>query len=589
MRLSLHISRIAFMVAVVGGMVSCDRSATKPPSQSVVKSAEASAEVTEEEWSLEEADRKYLWDLEHHSNVLVKHGFGVVVQALQDQDAERLTSVFASEFTGHVVDQATEVTFEEEALVANRQQQPAEMRSVNAVALVAVLLEKRRIFSSVPKVRFDVKVIVPQNRHDLEAAWDATCVMRMSGEAQPNQPTELSMVFTMTHERPTKERMEQPGWIHECAINQIAMSQASHPLFREVEYNINRDPLFDNWRTEDGKSQNTGGIYACDFNRDGCVDLFVTDINPAGTALYRGLPEGGFEDVTAAVRLTAVRKALPEINAAFVDLDGDGWEDLVFATGVIFRNSNGQKFLNVTPQSNLRLHTKGVPSSSISVADFDRDGKMDLYVARRGGLPTSWLEDTKENPETNLLLRNTGNFSFENVTGRSGTGGDARSTFTSLWLNANKDLWPDLYVINEFGDGALYINEAGVRFRQIDVDPATDDFGSMGATCGDIDNDGNIDLYNASMYSKAGSRVTANLPSGVYPADVNAKLKRLISGSEFYQNEGSLKFTAHGEDYQLHDVGWAWGPTLADFNNDGWLDLFATAGYMSRDRAKPDG
>ena len=67
------------------------------------------------------------------------------------------------------------------------------------------------------------------------------------------------------------------------------------------------------------------------------------------------------------------------------------------------------------------------------------------------------------------------------------------------------------------------------------------------------------------------------------------KLDRLISGSEFYQNDGGLNFRAEATRLQIHDVGWAWGPTLADINNDGWLDLFATAGYMSRDRTKPDG
>jgi hypothetical protein len=91
------------------------------------------------------------------------------------------------------------------------------------------------------------------------------------------------------------------------------------------------------------------------------------------------------------------------------------------------------------------------------------------------------------------------------------------------------------------------------------------------------------------MYSKAGNRVVGNLPEGLYSDEVMAKLKRLVQGSRLYHNDGNLKFSEVGRSFQVHDVGWAWGTAMADFNNDGWLDIYATAGYMSRDRAKPDG
>jgi hypothetical protein len=397
-------------------------------------------------------------------------------------------------------------------------------------------------------------------------------------------------------ERPTKQRMSQPAWILGWSIEQVAATRSTRLLFEELteEYQLNSSHLFNNWQSAQ-KAQNTGGLYAGDFNRDGCTDLLITDINPSGNSLLKGLPDGGFEDVTAELNLLAIRKSYPEAGTSFAglyallcDLNSDGWEDLVFANGQVWQNIEGRRFLNVTIYSNLRRFS-GSLSTCLSTADFDRDGKMDLYVCRPGGRPNSWLQDTKDAPERNILLRNLGDWQFEDATARSGADGGARSTFTALWFDANNDLWPDLYVINEFGDGALYVNQTDGTFRPMDTGERTDDFGSMGATCGDIDNDGNIDLYLAGMYSKAGSRVVGNLPVGVYPDDIMRKLRRLISGSEFYQNDGGLKFTALGEAYQLHDVGWAWGPTMADFNNDGWLDIFATAGYMSRDRSKPDG
>ena len=111
----------------------------------------------------------------------------------------------------------------------------------------------------------------------------------------------------------------------------------------------------------------------------------------------------------------------------------------------------------------------------------------------------------------------------------------------------------------------------------------------MGAVAGDIDNDGNTDVYVAAMFSKAGSRVFGNLPPGAYSDEVHARLWRLVSGSELYRNRGDLRFEAQGVAQQVHAVGWAWGPALADFDNDGWLDIYAPAGYISRERGKPDG
>ena len=91
------------------------------------------------------------------------------------------------------------------------------------------------------------------------------------------------------------------------------------------------------------------------------------------------------------------------------------------------------------------------------------------------------------------------------------------------------------------------------------------------------------------MYSKAGSRVIANLAPDSYPPDVLQKIRSFVVGSQLHVNRGGLKFEQAGAKKQVAAVGWAYGAALADLNNDGFLDVYATAGYISSDRSQPDG
>ena len=115
------------------------------------------------------------------------------------------------------------------------------------------------------------------------------------------------------------------------------------------------------------------------------------------------------------------------------------------------------------------------------------------------------------------------------------------------------------------------------------------DFGSMGVTAGDFDNDGNIDLYIGNMYSKAGSRVIGNVAPGTYPEDIMATMRTFVTGSQLHRNKGGLQFEQLGQKFQVAAVGWAYAPAFVDLDNDGWLDLYATAGFVSQDRNQPDG
>jgi len=91
------------------------------------------------------------------------------------------------------------------------------------------------------------------------------------------------------------------------------------------------------------------------------------------------------------------------------------------------------------------------------------------------------------------------------------------------------------------------------------------------------------------MYSKAGRRIMENLSDGTFAPEVFAKMKRFVTGSELYHNDGGLKLTRVGKRARVHGVGWDYSAAFFDLDNDGFLDLYGTAGFVSVNKEEPDG
>jgi hypothetical protein len=545
----------------------------------------ARAEEHPKEIELPEADRQYIWEIEHHGNLLVKHGFPPLARALKSGDASALSRLLADDFAGsglgepHRVRAITDYAEVERLQDAGRPPVP-----LDRAAFIAQLLELRKAFAvTPPEVKVALMTLSPKQRGQLDGPWEGTAQVRLFGESAPGAPAEVVLGLRYEVPRPTEDVLSRPGWLHAADVLQVLTARAPHYLFAEVGRLRGLDPsrLHDNWEARDLQTT-PGGIYVCDFNRDGILDVLVTDVT--GNTLYRGRADGTFEDVTD--RYGLPRQPSDSTVAAWVDIDGDGWEDLILADHV-YRNVEGNHFADYTAHCNLRLPLR---VTGILVADYDRDGKLDLYVTRAGrSAGLSWMTGKSGESLGNHLFHNKGNWQFEDVTESSGTLGGHRSSFSAAWLDADNDGWPDLYVINEFGDGVLLTNNRNGAFTEHRLADHPADFGSMGVAVGDVDNDGNIDIYSADMYSKAGSRVIGNLPPDAYPPPVMAKIRRFVGGSQLHLNRGGLKFEQAGKRVQVAAVGWAYGPCLADLDNDGWLDIYATAGFVSRSRDDPDG
>jgi hypothetical protein len=246
------------------------------------------------------------------------------------------------------------------------------------------------------------------------------------------------------------------------------------------------------------------------------------------------------------------------------------------------------QFQEIIPETRFNFEN----ASGFTVGDYDKDGRLDIYVSRNDGKgqhtgKNSWI-DGPGGPG-NQLWRNFGHWKFEEVSEKANAQAGRRSCFSAAWLDANNDTWPDIYVINEFGGGVLLLNNTNGTFKEMPLLDDVGDFGSMGMAVGDYNNDGNIDVYTANMYSKAGRRIFENLSPGTFPPDTWAKIKRFVTGSELYKNVGNLKFERVGNKARVHAVGWAYGAAFMDLDNDGFLDLYGTAGFMSVNKEEPDG
>jgi hypothetical protein len=589
-RLPVCLASLLLAGGALLGVLACNRSpgelppelpqetATKPPSAAALE--------------LDPAQREYLWEIEHHGLVLGKYGFKRIKEALAQGDANALRNLLAADFTGAMYQDAQEVRLQTDFVNVARHKDAGKPRKVlTGPEFVEQLLSFRRPFTKPPKVQTNLMKLAPVEVGNLDSPlWQGSCLLRMWGEVQAGQPSEVTLTLEYRVPRPTEENLARNGWLHTAALAQSVVGQSNRFLLREVtrERGIDPSQFQDNWLLPNVRERkpNTGGVYLCDFDRDGILDLLVTDTH--GYFLYKGLPGGKFTDVTEDMGLP--RKAMDLLPcttlAAFVDLDGDGWEDLILGNR-IYRNMQGKRFVDYTFRTNLRLP---LDANGIALADYDRDSNVDLYITRASpSKKDSWLGGKRGDKQGNQLWRNLGNWRFQDVTEATGTAGGSRSTFSAVWLDVNNDGWPDLYVINEFGNGVLLLNQGNGTFRERQLAEGPNDFGSMGVTCGDIDNDGNIDLYIGNMYSKAGARVMSNLKPDTYAPEVMAKMRQFVAGSQLWHNRGNLQFDKLGEKCQVAAVGWAYGAALVDLDNDGFLDLYATAGFMSQSRDDPDG
>jgi hypothetical protein len=295
-----------------------------------------------------------------------------------------------------------------------------------------------------------------------------------------------------------------------------------------------------------------------DYDNDGHVDLFVSAYfggNNKNT-LYRNQGDGTFTKVG---NDKLVSEGGNSTAAAWGDFNNDGFVDLVVANSLFSGSPSLDLFYQNLGEAGFLKLTNNIVSEprygrGVSWADYDNDGRLDLFVANAALSGAQQL---------NRLYRNLGGGIFQPIAG-SGPGGEGAVSFSGSWADCDNDGDLDLFVANggweQVRANFLYRNNGNGTFTKItDGDIVADRFGSVYGTWGDYDNDGFLDLF-----------VSHSSPANTSPS------YQPTAKNSLYHNNGDGTFRKVTSGSLVNDLGCSLGSAWGDYDNDGFLDLYVT-------------
>jgi hypothetical protein len=300
-----------------------------------------------------------------------------------------------------------------------------------------------------------------------------------------------------------------------------------------------------------------GGAAFLDYDGDGWEDLYLTGgLNP--DRLYRNQGDGTFEDVTDAAGL-GMLSSVNTVGVVAGDVDNDGDPDLFVTTAedqrnYLLRNDDGS-FTDVSDAAGI---TGDDWSTGAAFGDVNGDGWLDLYVANYAlydGLP---YDEHLTGGISNQLYRSNGDGTFTDVAEALGVDNFDGLTLAVAFADFDRDRRVDLYVANDFGQiflpNAFFLNEGGV-FRDIAEAAGTDaGMNSMGVAVGDIDEDGDYDFFVTNMDR---NRLYLNVSENPLRYE-DVAVARAVSDS----------------------FSTSWGTAFLDYDNDSYLDLVVANGRV---------
>jgi peroxiredoxin len=359
----------------------------------------------------------------------------------------------------------------------------------------------------------------------------------------------------------------------------------AHPFFR-AEFLLGVDDYYFRIdRLAGAAFIGSQGVAVGDVNGDGLDDIYAAQQGGFPNRLFLHRPDGRGEDIS---RGSGVGFLDPVRSALFVDLDNDGDQDLALALGAnILVVYNGGQGLFMAPV----LLEGGEQNNvfSMCAADPDNDGDLDIYACHyvlstdgESTLPAPYYD--ANNGSRNHYWRNDGVGKFTDATEEVGLDvNNERFTLAAIWEDLDLDGDVDLYVTNDFGRNNLFRNDGGHFVDVAEESGAIDMAAGMGATAADYDRDGDMDIYVSNMFMAEGLRIVphSDLFRKGKDLDVHPSYKQFSSGNTLLRNRGDGTFENATMEAGVSRGGWAWGAMFADFNNDGWPDIYVPNGFIT--------
>ncbi|MCG8310172.1 MAG: VCBS repeat-containing protein [Cytophagales bacterium] len=383
-------------------------------------------------------------------------------------------------------------------------------------------------------------------------------------------------------------------------VNNFDINRSSDTLFSRIPSGYSRLNFENN--VEQTRANNHllnvefvsgGGVAVGDVNNDDLPDVFFT-ANQASDRLYLNKGNFRFEDISEKAGIGADDKWSTAVT--FVDIDNDGDQDIYVCRFVYLENelSANQLYINngdltFTEQA----HAFGVADKGFSThatfCDFDKDHLIDLYVVnqppsipgRRGKISKADLPGIQF---SDRLYKNSGNGKFIDITDKSNIRNFGFG-LSALVGDFNNDSWQDIYVSNDFDvPDHLYINNTDGTFVD-KIKQATKHITnfSMGSDAADYDNDGLLDVMVVDMVHEDRQMAKSHMTN----IDTKEFLNNIMRGvhhqymiNTLQRNNGNGTFSELARLAGVDRTGWSWGPLFADFDNDGWKDIFITNGVI---------
>lgn len=348
---------------------------------------------------------------------------------------------------------------------------------------------------------------------------------------------------------------------------------------------------------------NGGGVAVSDLNGDGFDDIYFTG-NMTYNKLFLNKGDMVFEDIT---RLAGVsgRKNTWKTGVAMADVNGDGLIDIYvcYSGQLPLKRRIDELYINQgvdnngIPQFEEKAKEFGLanPHSSNMAAffDYDRDGDLDLFLLTHNveSLPILNEKETKELLTENDLIngarlyRNDNN-QFIDVTKKVGIQSSPLMYGLGIGISdINNDGWPDIYIANDYSPSDyLYINNQDGTFTdKLNSFLGHISFASMGIDIADINNDTLLDIFVLDMLAEDNKRQKLlNIPNNWEQFDKNVKMgfHHQYMRNMLQINNGNGTFSEIGQLAGVSNTDWSWTPLVADYNNNGWKDIFVTNGIL---------